>query len=200
MWFLTHSDWKCWMNLNNLINLDLPSLRSIQLDRYTLHGNRHNELCSLTMRSMKMDLKWLNIDLPSLKSITIILYEGSFSYPRNVTLESISQYWGLIELDIPNLQTVKLPGSFQKVQSKSITSIAFLISFDFIHRCFFHSRWSCPNQRLVLYNWLNDFHKRLFLFLIFKGLHVGNQFFFTISYNSQFFAQSHSISHSSTFV
>ena len=49
-------------------------------------------------------------NLPNLTSITS---DGSFYWPRSVTLSNI-----------PNLQTVYLPNSFQFVQSKSITNVS----------------------------------------------------------------------------
>ena len=39
------------MNLNEMISIDLPSLQSITLGKYTLQGESDNEKCSLTMRS-----------------------------------------------------------------------------------------------------------------------------------------------------
>ena len=38
------------MNLNEMIDIDLPSLQSIQLGKYALYG-RDDYSCSLTMRS-----------------------------------------------------------------------------------------------------------------------------------------------------
>ena len=64
-------------------------------------------------------MNWF-LDLPNLTSITS---EGeSFYYPRSVVFSSliwIIEWW----IDIPNLQTVHLPGSFEEVKSKSITRI-----------------------------------------------------------------------------
>ena len=39
------------MSLNEMIDVDLPSLQSIQLGRSALEGKRVDESCSLTMRS-----------------------------------------------------------------------------------------------------------------------------------------------------
>ena len=39
------------MNSNELIDVDLPSLQSIQLGEHTLEGNWFNDSCSLTLRS-----------------------------------------------------------------------------------------------------------------------------------------------------
>ena len=39
------------MNLNEMIDLDLPSLQSIQLGGYALNGSYNDDSCSLTMRS-----------------------------------------------------------------------------------------------------------------------------------------------------
>ena len=43
-------------------------------------------------------------------------------------------------LDIPNLQIVELPDSFNYIQSRSISSIDWLIDW-FDSRCFMHSCW-----------------------------------------------------------
>ena len=63
-------------------------------------------------------MNWF-LDLPNLTSITSNGH--SFQYTRSVTLSSniSNESW----IDIPNLQTVHLYGSFQFVKSKSITSI-----------------------------------------------------------------------------
>ena len=39
------------MNLNEMIDVDLPSLQSIELGKDALQGIYNNEACSLTMRS-----------------------------------------------------------------------------------------------------------------------------------------------------
>ena len=39
------------MNENELIDIDLPLLRSIQLGQWALQGRNDDESCSLTMRS-----------------------------------------------------------------------------------------------------------------------------------------------------
>ena len=39
------------MNSNEMINVDLPSLQSIQLGESALAGNPWDDSCSLTMRS-----------------------------------------------------------------------------------------------------------------------------------------------------
>ena len=62
----------------------------------------------------------IDIDLPNLTSINSDDY--SFYRPRTVTLESISEYWILIVLDIPNLQNVKLPNAFQFVYNTIVNS------------------------------------------------------------------------------
>ena len=63
-------------------------------------------------------MNWF-LDLTNLTSITS--GGSSFYYPTSVTLSSLIliEYW----IDISNLQTVDLPGSFECVRSKSITSI-----------------------------------------------------------------------------
>ena len=39
------------MNLNEMIEIDLPSLQSITLGEYALYGIYNDDSCSLTMRS-----------------------------------------------------------------------------------------------------------------------------------------------------
>ena len=39
------------MNLNEMIDIDLPSLQSIQLGKNALCGRKNDPLCSLLMRS-----------------------------------------------------------------------------------------------------------------------------------------------------
>ena len=39
------------MNLNEMIEIDLPSLQSITLGEWTLNGRYNNDSCSLIMRS-----------------------------------------------------------------------------------------------------------------------------------------------------
>ena len=51
-WFLIHNIRKYWMNLNDMIWIDLPSLQSITLGKCALEGRWQNESCSLIMRSM----------------------------------------------------------------------------------------------------------------------------------------------------
>ena len=97
--------------------IDLPHLNSINLGYAALNG-RNNDDCSLIMES-DIDMNELIIDLPNLTSITS---EGdTFDHLRSISLSSLilNEWW----IDIPNLQTVDLPGSFQFVQFKSITSI-----------------------------------------------------------------------------
>ena len=40
------------MNLNEMISIDLPSLKSITLGQYALRGRRYDKSCSLRMRSI----------------------------------------------------------------------------------------------------------------------------------------------------
>ena len=40
------------MNVNEMIDVDLPSLQSIELGWYSFRGIWNDESCSLTMRSM----------------------------------------------------------------------------------------------------------------------------------------------------
>ena len=50
-WFLINNNWKYWMNLNEVIWIDLPSLQSIQLGWSSLAGSDNDSSVSLTMRS-----------------------------------------------------------------------------------------------------------------------------------------------------
>ena len=50
-WFLINNNGKYWMNLNEMIWIDLPSLQSINLGEYALRG-KYNDSCSLTLRGM----------------------------------------------------------------------------------------------------------------------------------------------------
>ena len=50
LWFLINNNRKYWMNLNEMIWIDLPSLQSITLGFEALNG-RKDDSCSLTMRS-----------------------------------------------------------------------------------------------------------------------------------------------------
>ena len=78
------------MNSNEMIDVDLPSLESIQLGKYALEGRDYYS-SSLIMRSNnEMIRKICFVDLPNLTSITSEKY--SFYNPRWVTLESISAY------------------------------------------------------------------------------------------------------------
>ena len=51
LWFLINNNWKYWMNLNEMIWIDLPSLQSITLGYEALYGRWKDDSCSLTMRS-----------------------------------------------------------------------------------------------------------------------------------------------------
>ena len=46
-----NNNWKYWMNLNEMIWIDLPSLQSITLGKGALEGIYGSDSCSLTMRS-----------------------------------------------------------------------------------------------------------------------------------------------------
>ena len=83
---------------------NLPHLNSIKLGYEVLVGKENDSSCSLKMEN-----------LPNLTTITSDGY--SFYYPRSVTLSNI-----------PNLQTVHLPGSFGEVKSKSITNVSPLLA------------------------------------------------------------------------
>ena len=109
------------MNSNEMSEIDLPSLQSIQLGRSALCGNRFDVSCSLIMRSKKKHLAFTNVDLPQLSSL--INDDGySFFYPRSVTLESNPYSIPLSIIDIANLTNINLTNSFDKVQSKVISS------------------------------------------------------------------------------
>ena len=49
---LIHKNGKYWMNLNEMIWIDLPSLESIKLGYRALEGRKKEKSCSLTMRSI----------------------------------------------------------------------------------------------------------------------------------------------------
>ena len=48
---LINHNWKYWLNLNEMIWIDLPSLQFIQLGYQALEGKWNDKSCSLTMRS-----------------------------------------------------------------------------------------------------------------------------------------------------
>ena len=76
------------MNVNEMIDIDLPSLQSIQLGEEALAGIDYDS-CSLTLRSNNTLLVMICfVDLPNLKSINNS-EGGSFYYPRKLTLESL---------------------------------------------------------------------------------------------------------------
>ena len=119
------------MNSNEMIEIDLPSLQSIQLGRSALCGNRFDVSCSLIMRSKKKHFTFTNVDLPQLSSL--INDDGySFFYPRSVTLESNPYSIPLSIIDIANLTNINLTNSFDKVQSKVVSSsvVLFFIMLD----------------------------------------------------------------------
>ena len=107
-----------WINSNERIDVDLPSLQSIQLGNEALYGKMRTKSCSLKMRSLIWyDSKWLNVDLPKL--IPILNSGGhSFYCCGSVTLESELFQWCKLHSDIPILQYIDLPHSFKRVQSK----------------------------------------------------------------------------------
>ena len=45
------------MNLNEIIDVDLPSLQSIQLGNEALRGRDNDESCSLAMRSINIMIR-----------------------------------------------------------------------------------------------------------------------------------------------
>lgn len=96
-------------------------------------------------------MKWLvmicYIDLPKLTSI-LNVSSGSFQNIHMLILQSSFESWLLWRLDIPNLKNVKLSGSFQYVQSKSISSIVWMCYF--IYRCVYHSYELYPNQKILI--------------------------------------------------
>ena len=73
-----------------MIDIDLPSLQSIQLGEYALEGRKDDDSCSLIMRSNN---ELIGYDLFCRSSKSNINSEGiSFLNPREVTLASISEY------------------------------------------------------------------------------------------------------------
>ena len=136
-----NNNWKYWMNSNEMIDIDLPSLQSIQLGECALAGRWDDESSSLTLRSI---MNWLVmicfVDLPNLTSISSV--EWSFSNPRVVTLASISEYWILIVFRYSKSSKCRATW-FIRESSIEINFEYCVDWFDLIHRCFFHSRWSC---------------------------------------------------------
>ena len=51
-WFLINNNWKYWMNSNEMIWIDLPSLQSLTLGEWALRGRGDDSSCSLIMRSI----------------------------------------------------------------------------------------------------------------------------------------------------
>ena len=90
----------------------------------------------------------MNVDLPNLASIN----SGGFSFyhPLSVTLESISESWILIVFRYsksPKCQTTWWSVWSSIPESSIEINFEYCVDwFDFIHRCSFHSRWSCRNQ------------------------------------------------------
>lgn len=83
------------------------------------------------MRSKNKYIVNTNVDLPKLTSL--INSDGyCFFYPRSITLESSCIYCILSLIDIANLTNLNLTNSFDRVQSKVITSSAtlFLLIVD----------------------------------------------------------------------
>ena len=79
------------MNSNEMINVELPSLQSIQLGFAALWGSKDSS-CSLRMRSNnEMIRNDFFVDLPNLTSI-INSNRGSFALPRSVKLISSSNF------------------------------------------------------------------------------------------------------------
>ena len=73
-----------------MIDIDLPSLQSIQLGEYALEGRKDDDSCSLIIRSNN---ELIGYDLFCRSSKSNINSEGiSFLNPREVTLASISEY------------------------------------------------------------------------------------------------------------
>ena len=90
LWFFIYNIREYWMNSNEMIWIDLPSLQTITLGQYALIGP-FSDSCSLTMRSIMNRIGMIFVDLPNLTSINS---KGmSFKYSHVVTLESISEYW-----------------------------------------------------------------------------------------------------------
>ncbi|CBK22291.2 uncharacterized protein [Blastocystis hominis] len=83
-----------------MIWLDLPSLQSIELGQSALSGQQKDTSSSLIMRN-----------LPSLAFFTS--QGNSLQNLKQLTLENI-----------PSLRTVRLPCSFQGVQSKIVSNVS----------------------------------------------------------------------------
>ena len=81
-------------------------MKSIKLGEYALAGRWDDSSCSLTMEN-----------LPNLTSLISNEWGSSFCFPYSVTLSNI-----------PNLQTVYLPDSFEYVRSKSITNVSSILA------------------------------------------------------------------------
>lgn len=115
---LNEFDWND-MNRSSILTVHYTRLSSALGKRvlYMLPENAKYE---------RNDLIWKNIDLPSLESITS--EGGSFCWPHSVTLECrwYILYW--LHLDIPNVNSVNLPGSFIHTQYKSISSIFIVVN------------------------------------------------------------------------
>ena len=79
------------MNSNEMIDVDLPSLQSIQLGGCALRGRWDDDSSSLIMRSNN-ELIGYDLFCRSSKSTSITSVKWSFYDPRVVTLASISEY------------------------------------------------------------------------------------------------------------
>ena len=94
----------------------------------------------------------MNVDLPNLTSL-INSNGWSFYNTRSVTLESISEYWTLIVFRYSKSSKGQSTW-FIRVYSVTINFEYWLFDwFDFIYRCFFHSRWSCTNRKWFHIYW-----------------------------------------------
>ena len=92
----------------------------------------------------------MNVDLPNLTSI--INSEGySFYLTRSVTLESISEYWILMVFRYSKSSKYQATWFILECSIEINFEYWLFDWFDFIHRCFFHSRWSCQNQAVNLW-------------------------------------------------
>ena len=130
-------------------------------------------------------LKWMNVDLPYLTSIDS---KGrSFQYPLVVTLESISEYWILIIFRYSKSSKCQatwfIPGSSIKINFEY-----WLFDwFDFIHRCFFHSRWSCFLNQKYFLHWIYTVHstQRSLRILLLISIACCDTFRITIHFSIQ---------------
>ena len=131
-------------------SLDLPSLQSIQLGFYSLHGRYDDEepCYSLTMRSMNEV-----VDMNEFRSSKSNIFQIWGIQSCVSPLHKFGEYYKVLNfdfLDIPNVQNVSLLGSYWNCQSKSISS-TLQCRVCLIFRCFLDSYRSCRNRTVILW-------------------------------------------------